>query len=73
MAMLVILEEQHLDRQLLTVAIQATDSWEAIPALVKLQEGGLEVYLPVKVCCHWGKLVLEWKSLPYICNPVNIV
>ena len=52
MAKLVILLEQHLDRQPPTVAIQATDWWEVVPALVNLQECGLGVYLPVKVCCY---------------------
>ena len=38
-----------MDRQPLTVVIQATTWWETILALVKLQECGLEVNLPVKV------------------------
>jgi len=35
------------------VNIWATTSWEAELALVKLQESGLEVHLPVKVCCYY--------------------
>ena len=48
MAELVTLE-QHMDREPPTVVIQATDCLEAVLALVKLQEGGLRVHLPVKV------------------------
>ena len=44
--------EQHLDRQPPTVVTQATDWWETVLALVKLQECGLGVHLPVKVCCY---------------------
>ena len=33
-----------------TVVTQATIWWETVLALVKLQESGLGVYLPVKVC-----------------------
>ena len=33
-----------------TVVIQVTGLWEAVLVLVKLQEGGLEVHLPVEVC-----------------------
>ena len=50
MAKLVTLLEQRLDRQPPIVAIQGTGWWEAVLALVKLQEGGLGVHLPVKVC-----------------------
>ena len=49
MAKLVTLLEQHLDKQLPTVVIQALVWWEAVLALVKLQECGLGMYLPVKV------------------------
>ena len=49
MAKLVTLLEQHLDRQPFTVVIQASTWWEIILALVKLQECGLKVHLPVKV------------------------
>ena len=49
MAELVILGEQHLDREPPTVVTQATAWWEATLALVKLQEIGLTVHLPVKV------------------------
>ena len=38
-----------MDREPPTVVIQATGLWEAALALVKLQEGGLGVHLPVKV------------------------
>ena len=38
-----------MDTELPTVAIQATTEWEAVVALVYLQEDGLEVHLPVKV------------------------
>ena len=42
--------EQHLDRMPPIVVIQATIWWETVLALVKIQESGLEVHLPVKVC-----------------------
>ena len=48
MAELVTLEE-HMDRELHTVAIQATTEWEAVLALVYLQEAGLGVHLSVNV------------------------
>ena len=51
MAGLITLLEQHLDRQLPTVVIQATTCWETVIVLVKLQESGLGVHLPVKVFC----------------------
>ena len=51
-AKLVTLLEQCLDRQPPTVAILATTWWEAGLALVKLQDCGLEVHLPVKVCFY---------------------
>ena len=41
--------EQHMEAEPLTVAIQATTEWEAVLALVNLQEGGLGVHLHVKV------------------------
>ena len=49
MARLLSLLEQHLDRQLSTVVTQVTTWWETVIALVKLQESGLGVNLPVKV------------------------
>ena len=49
MARLVTLLEQPLDRQPPTVVTQATTWWETVIALVKLQECGLEVNLPVNV------------------------
>ena len=48
MAELVTLE-QYMEAEPPTVVIQATGLWEAVLALVKLQEGGLGVHLPVKV------------------------
>ena len=51
MAELVTLE-QHMDRELPTFATQATTEWEAVLALVYLQEGGLGVHLHVYVCCY---------------------
>ena len=52
MAMLVTLVERHLDGEPPTVVIWATTWWEAVLVLVKLQEGGLAVHLPVNVCCY---------------------
>ena len=49
MAVLLTLLEQRLDRMPPTVATQATTWWETVLALVKLQDIGLEVHLPVKV------------------------
>ena len=49
MAVLITLLEQHLGRQPPTVVTQATTWLETEPALVKLQEIGLGVHLPVKV------------------------
>ena len=53
MAELVTLVEQHLDGQPPTIVIQATTWWVAVLAFVKLQEYGLGVHLPVKVCCYY--------------------
>ena len=50
MAKLVTLVEQHLDRQPPTVVIQATTWWETVITRVELQEHGLVVHLPVRVC-----------------------
>ena len=50
MARLLSLLEQHWDRMPPTVVTQATTWWERVLALVKLQEIGLRVHLPVKVC-----------------------
>ena len=52
MAVLITLLEQHSDRQPPTVVTQATAWWETVLALVKLQEIGLGVHLPVKVCYY---------------------
>jgi len=49
MAKLLTLLEQYLDRKPPTVVTQAIIWWEAVIALVKLQECGLGVHLPVKV------------------------
>ena len=62
MAELVTLE-QHMDRMPPTVVIQATDCLEAVLALVKLQEGGLRVHLPVKVA-----MLLTMQSCCNHCN-----
>ena len=50
MAGLVTLLEQHMEREPTTTAIQATTEWEAVLALVYLQEDGLGVHLSVDVC-----------------------
>ena len=52
MAGLLSLLEQQLDRMPPTVVTQATTWWETVLALVKLQEIGLGVHLPVKVCYY---------------------
>ena len=58
MAVLITLLEQHLDRQPTMIVTQATTWWEIVIALVKLQEIGLGMHLPVKVCyytlCTYG-------------------
>ena len=50
MAVLITVLEQHLNRQPPTVVTQATTWRETELALVNLQEIGLRVHLPVKVC-----------------------
>ena len=50
MAVLLTVLEQHLDRQPPTIVTQAINWWETVLTLVKLQEIGLGVNLPVKVC-----------------------
>ena len=50
MARLLTLLEQYLDREPPTVVAQAITWRETVLALVKLQESGLGVHLPVKVC-----------------------
>ena len=57
MAGLVTLVEQHMEREPPTVAIWATTEWEAVLALVYLQEGGLGVHLHVRVCCYHFTIV----------------
>ena len=52
MARLITLLEQQLDRMPPTVVTQATTWWDTALALVKLQEIGLGVCLPVKVCYY---------------------
>ena len=59
MAELVTLLEQHMEREPPTVAIRATTWWEAALALVKLQDGGLGVHLPVKACCCYLSMHLH--------------
>ena len=49
MAKLLTLLEQHMEKQPPTVVIQATSWWEAVLALVKLQECGLGMHLLVQV------------------------
>ena len=49
MAGLITLLEQQLDGMPPTVVTQATTWWETVLALVKLQESGLGVNLPVYV------------------------
>ena len=44
--------EQHMDRQPPTTVIQATTLWEAEAEHATLQEVGLGVNLPVRVCCY---------------------
>ena len=50
MALLITLLEQQVDRQPPTVVTQGTTWRETVLAHVKLQECGLGVNLPVKVC-----------------------
>ena len=50
MAGLITLLEQQLDGMPPTVVTQAITWWETELAIVKLQESGLGVNLPVKVC-----------------------
>ena len=52
MAVLITLLEQHLDRQPTMIVTQAMNWWETVLVLVELQEIGLGVHLPVKVCCY---------------------
>ena len=52
MARLITLLEQHLNRQPPTVVTQAITWWETVLSLVKPQEIGLGVNLPVKVCYY---------------------
>ena len=70
MAVLITLLEQHSDRQPPTVVTQATTWWETVLALVKLQEIGLEVHLPVKVRMYVINLA-SFTGLPTI--PFSIV
>ena len=67
MARLILLE-QHLDRQPPTVVTQATTWWETVLALVKLQEIGLGVHLPVKVC-----MLLKSNLILVLCGFCNNV
>ena len=51
--MLVTMEEQRMDIQPPTAVIQAITRWAAVLEDVTLQEAGLGVNLPVKVCCYF--------------------
>ena len=67
MARLITLLEQHSDRQPPTVVTQATTWWETVLALVKLQEIGLGVHLPVQVFRHIHKKhVNKYLPLAYL-------
>ena len=70
MAKLLALLEQHLDRQPPTVVIQATIWWEALIALVNLQERSLAVYLPVMVCYMYA--CEQWRQ-PFIVARVHFL
>ena len=65
MARLISLLEQHLDRQPPTVVTQATTWWETVLALVKLQEIGLGVNLPVKVRYYRVISLLSYVHIQY--------
>ena len=75
MAVLITLLEQHLDRMPPTVVTQATAWWEIVFALVKLQEIGLGMHLPVKVCyytlCTCGPFVSVQEVMGLIGSHVN--
>ena len=45
--------KQHTEIQPPTDVIQAITWWAAVLEDVPLQEVGLEVHLPVKVCCYF--------------------
>ena len=47
-----------------TVVIQATTWLEVVLALVKLQEDGLGVHLPVNVCCYSTLSMKGMRSIP---------
>ena len=64
MAELVTLVEQHMEKEPPTVVILATTWWEAEPEHVTLQEVGLGVNLPVRVCCYTN---LSSNYQPYLC------
>ena len=55
MARLITLLEQNSERMPPTVVTQATTWWETVLALVKPQEIGLGVHLPVQVFRHIRK------------------
>ena len=77
MAKLISLLEQHLDRQPPTVVTQATTWWETALAHVKLQECGLGVHLPVKVCfiqqCQLSRRYVQEVSYMYKIMFLSIV
>ena len=70
MARLITLLEQHLDRQPPTIVTQATTWWDSVLSLVKLQEIGLRVHLPVEVCyytlCTCGPFVSLHEAMALI-------
>ena len=65
MAVLITLLEQHLIRQPPTVVTQATTWWETVVTLVELQEIGLRVHLPVKVCYYRVISFLSYVHIQY--------
>ena len=75
MARLLTLLEQHSDRQPPTVVTQAITWWETVLVLVKLQEIGLKMHLPVKVCyyslCACGPFVSVQEVMGLIGSHVN--
>ena len=75
MARLITLVEQHLNKQPPTAVIQAITWWEAVIAHVKLQECGLGVHLPVKVCYHQeiktSQNIFRWHAKKYT-NKIKI-
>ena len=69
MAKLVTLLEQLLDRRPPIVVIQGTTWWETAIIHAELQECGLVVYLPVRVCCYCkecsSQVLWNWEEVPF--------